>query len=643
MFVLKRSHRNPILIPDRDHYWEASATFNLTVVRKGRKTFGLYRALSSKDRLRAPEQISIIGIGESLDGLHFDNRRKFIEPVEEWEKYGCEDPRTTFFEGKYYTFYTALSTYPFGPEGIKVAVAISNSLDQVEERHLVTPFNAKAMTLFPERIGGKVTVIFSAHTDGAVAKMSIAQVNKIEDLWSKEFWDNWHEHIDDHVLTGIRRTEHDHIEVGASPIKTKAGWLLIFSYIQNFFPAPEPKRFGIEAMLLDRKNPLKVIGKTKGPMMIPEDPSERSGQVSETIFPSGAAVDGDKLTIYYGASDTTVCAAFVGLNDLVSSICPDTSPEWHFTRAKVNPILSPIFSHAWESKAAFNPAAIDLDGKVHILYRALSEDNTSTLGYAVSKDGITIDERLPEPIYLPREEFEAKKIAGGNSGCEDPRITKIGSTLYMCYTAFDGIGPPRVAITSIKESDFLKRNWKWSKPMIITPKTVDDKDTCIVPEKIGGKYLVLHRIGTDICCDYVNTLDFTKETIDKCIRVLGPRPGAWDGTKVGITAPPIKTKHGWLLLYHAVSENHHTYRVGAILLDLKDPTLVLARSADPIFEPQEEYEKLGIVNNVVFPCGMIVRKGVVYIYYGGGDKVTGVATMDLDIIVRALVQGAKYS
>ncbi|MBX4189353.1 hypothetical protein KW785_02030 [Candidatus Parcubacteria bacterium] len=641
MFVLKRSHRNPILIPDRDHYWEASATFNLCAVKKGKKIYGLYRALSSKDRLRTPDQISIVGIGESLDGLHFENRRKFIEPVMEWERYGCEDPRTTHFEGKYYTFYTALSHYPFVPEGIKVAVAVHKDFTHVEERHLVTPFNAKAMTLFPERIAGKITVIFSAHTDGSVAKMCIAQVERIEELWSLDFWESWHAGIDEHVIN-LRRSEYDHVEVGAPPIRTKQGWLLVYSYIQNFFPSSEPRRFGIEAILLDPKDPKKIIGRTKGPIMIPEEPSERSGQVSDTIFPTGALIEGDKLTIYYGASDTTVCAAFVGLNDLISTIHPTTAPRWQFTRAKGNPIIVPDPSHTWESKATLNPAALDLGGKVHILYRALSEDNTSTIGYASSKDGITIDDRHDEPIYMPREDFESKKIANGNSGCEDPRLTKIGKVIYMCYTAFDGIGPPRVAITSIKEADFIKKNWKWEKPILITPKSIDDKDTCILPEKIGGKYLVLHRIGTDICCDYVNSLDFKRETIDKCIRVLGPRPGAWDGTKVGITAPPIKTKQGWLLLYHAVSENHHTYRVGAILLDLKDPTIVLARSADPIFEPQEEYEKVGIVNNVVFPCGMIVRKGMVYIYYGGGDKVTGVATMELDVIVDALVKGAKY-
>ena len=635
MFVIKRTKDNPILVPTRDHYWEAHSTFNMSTVKRGRSIYGLYRAMSGKDILRSPEQISTIGIGKSSDGLHFESRKQFIEPKEEWERYGCEDPRVTFFEGRYYIFYTALSKFPFEAEGIKVAVAVSDNLKQVDERHLVTPFNAKAMTLFPERIDGKVTAIFSAHTDTPPAKMVIVQADDIEDLWSQKFWKKWYENIDKHIIDP-RRAEQDHVEVGASPIKTKYGWLLIYSHIEHYFHSSDRRpQFGIEALLLDLKDPYKIIGRTNGSMLVPEEPYEISGHVSNIVFPSGAILNGDILTIYYGASDTTTCSARVSISDLISTIYAKTKSHWCFKRFEENPVISPK-GNSWESKATFNPAAIDLKGKIHILYRALSGDNTSTIGYASSIDGVRINERLSEPIYVPREDFESKKIEGGNSGCEDPRLTKIGNNLYMCYTAFDGIGPPRVAVASIRETDFLARRWKWKKPRLITPRGVDDKDACIFPEKIKGEYLVIHRIGTDICADFLTSLDFKKEMVDKCIRIFGPRSGMWDGTKVGITAPPIKTKSGWVLLYHAVSEIHHTYRVGVVLLDLKDPTVVLARSADPIFSPEMLYEKEGIVNNVVFPCGMIVRDELLYIYYGGADKVVGVATMELNIIINAL-------
>src|SRR3989344_2537065 len=281
MFVIKRTEDNPILVPTRDHHWEASATFNMSPVKRGRSIYGLYRAISSKDSLRTPDQISTIGIAKSSDGLHFEDRRQFIKPVEEWEKFGCEDPRVTFFEGKYYIFYTALSIYPFVPEGIRVAVAISDDLKEVKERHRVTTFNSKAMTLFPERINGKVTVLFSAHTDGAAAKMVVAQADDISEFWSPKFWDKWYPKIAEHEIEKLRRDNYDHVEVGATPIKTKYGWLLIYSHIQNFFSGGERgPHFGIEALLLDLENPQKIIGRTEGPMLVPEEPYEISGHVS---------------------------------------------------------------------------------------------------------------------------------------------------------------------------------------------------------------------------------------------------------------------------------------------------------------------------------------------------------------------------
>ncbi|OGI58426.1 hypothetical protein A3F19_01540 [Candidatus Nomurabacteria bacterium RIFCSPHIGHO2_12_FULL_37_29] len=319
----------------------------------------------------------------------------------------------------------------------------------------------------------------------------------------------------------------------------------------------------------------------------------------------------------------------------------ETSREWHFERSYKNPIIVADKTHPWEAKATFNPAAIRIGGKTHILYRALSMDNTSSIGYASSLDGVKIDEKLAEPIYIPREDFELKKVAGENSGCEDPRLTKIGKNIFMCYTAYDSIGPPQVAITSITEKNFLQKNWKWTKPILITPAGFDDKDTCIFPEKIDGKYFVLHRMGGEICGDYLKSLDFKNQKIKKCIRIIGSRINSWDNAKVGISAPPMKTKYGWLLLYHGISRSHNTYRVGALLLDKNDPAIVLARTTDPIFSPEEPYEKIGIVNNVVFPCGMVEKDGLLYIYYGGADTVVGVATMGLDIVLRALTRDIK--
>jgi predicted GH43/DUF377 family glycosyl hydrolase len=435
----------------------------------------------------------------------------------------------------------------------------------------------------------------------------------------------------------------DHTEVGATPIKTSHGWIFLYSHIQNYFPSSNnfDKIFGIEVVLLDLKNPFKILGRTEGPVLVPRESYELLGHVPDIIFPSGAILEKDTLFIYYGASDTTTCMAHVNMTDLVSTMLPKTGDKWHFHRAKGNPIITPDKSHSWEAQATFNPAALRIRNMTHILYRALSMDNTSSVGYASTKDGITIIERQASPAYIPREDFELKKIAGGNSGCEDPRLTKVGKTIYMCYTAFDGIGPPRVAVSSISEKNFLLKNWQWEKPIIITPVGLDDKDTCIFPEKTNGKYFILHRVGDEICGDYLKSLNFKTQIVKKCIRIIGPRINTWDSLKVGISAPPIKTKYGWLLLYHGISKNHHTYRIGAALLDLNDPAIVLARTSDPIFEPKEIYEKVGIVNNVVFPCGMVEKDGLLYVYYGGADTVLGVATVELNILIRALMRDVK--
>lgn len=642
MYVAKKSEHNPILIPNKDHYWEEFATFNMNPIKHGKKVYGLYRAISAVDNLTTQKHVSIIGIGSCTDGINFKDRKPFIKPEKHFDACGCEDPRATFFEGKYYIFYTALSNFPFGPDNIKVAVAVSKDLKKVEERHLVTPFNAKAMTLFPERINGKIVVIFSAYTDMPPAKVCFAKLDKIEELWDKSFWEEWVLDIDSHSVD-FRRNDYDHLEIGATPLKTKYGWLLIYSHIQNYFQGPErlDRIFGIEALLLDTKDPTKIIGMTGGPIIVPGENYELSGYISDVIFPSGAMIDKDKLSIYYGAADTTVCVAHVSLTDLINTMNLKNDNSWEFNRYKLNPIISPKPENKWEARATFNPAAIHLGGKVHILYRTLSDDNTSFIGYASSIDGFSIDERLDSPIYVPREDFEMKKVPNGNSGCEDPRITKIGKTLYLCYTAYDSVNPPKVAVSSISEKDFLEHKWNWSKPFIITPEGLDDKDTCIFPEKFKEGYFILHRMNNEICGDYLDSLEFNADQVNKCIRVIGPRKNAWDSAKVGITAPPIKTKYGWLLLYHGVSKSHSTYRVGALLLDLKDPAIVLARTSDPIFAPQEDYEKFGVVNGVVFPCGMVVRGKELFIYYGGGDKVTGVATIKLKNILDSLLRGMR--
>ena len=102
----------------------------------------------------------------------------------------------------------------------------------------------------------------------------------------------------------------------------------------------------------------------------------------------------------------------------------------------------------------------------------------------------------------------------------------------------------------------------------------------------------------------------------------------WESSKIGAGPPPIKTREGWVLIYHGVDENT-VYRAGVALLDLKDPSKVNSRSIHPILDPEKEYERIGDVPNVVFPEGAVVIDDELFVYYGGADKVCCVATVPL--------------
>jgi len=631
MFVVKKSENNPIIKPSEKNHWESYATFNWCPIEDGKTTRVLYRAMSYPEILTMDSSgSSSIGYAESRDGEKFTKRRQFIFPQEGWEKYGCEDPRVTKIGDTFYIFYTALSTIPFGADGIKVGLAKTKDFKKIDEKHLITPFNAKAMTLFPKKINGKFVAILTVNTDRPPSNVAIAVFNKEEDMWSQDYWNLWYKNLDDHVIDP-RRNDKDHIEVGAPPVWTKDGWLLVYSYIQHYFDGGE-RIFGIEAILLDHKDPTKIIGRTKGPLIAPGI-EEKSGNVPNVVFPTGSLIRGKKLEIYYGSSDTTCFKASVSLDNLLTSMQPEKAKKT-IVRYDKNPTITPNEKNEWEAKAVFNPGAIDLGDKVHILYRAMSHDNTSTIGYAMSKNGLSIDEKLDKPIYIPREDFEIKKRPG-NSGCEDPRLVQVDNHIHMFYTAFNAEDMPRVAVSSIHTDDFLKKNWNWSKPVVITPSGVMDKDTGIIPKKIKGKYLIIHRIGDVICMNEIKDLVFETDEVYKCIELFGPRKGMWDSKKVGIASPPIETKDGWILFYHGVSDTS-TYRVGAVLLDLKNPNIVLSRTTSAIFEPVEDYEKVGQVNNVVFPCGSVERKGTIYLYYGGADSVVGVATIKTKTLLSIL-------
>lgn len=540
MFV-KSFIGNPILSPNPKNKWEAIASFNGCPVKVGDDYFLLYRALGETNIENQKVLLSTVGMAKSDDKTNFLNRKQFIYPQLNWEKFGCEDPRITFLDGEYFVFYTAISDYPITKDGIRIALATSPDLKTITEKHLVTPFNAKAMTLFPKKINGNYAAIFTYGTELGNSTMAFASFPKKTDIWSPDYWQNWTQHLDHHKIE-LGRLNTDRVEVGSPPIEIKAGWLIFFSHIQNYFSNSQV--FGIEAAILDKNDPTKVLFQTIEPIMLPQEEYELSGIVPNVIFPSGALLPNGLIYLYYGAADTSTAVSVFALADLLLIMKATPKHQTKLDKYQNNPILRPNSFYPWQAKAVLNPTVFYHNGIFHIIYRAMSNDNTSVFGYATSSDGYNIDYFHPEPIYIPRTDFESKKIPNGNSGCEDPRITLIGEKIYLVYTAYNGVDPPGIAISSISVADFLDRQWQqWSIPKFISKPRVDDKDGCLFPEKINGKYVFFHRPGSvGMCVDLIDDLNFENDyrlSSDYCLPL---NFNNWDNLKTGVAGVPIKTK-----------------------------------------------------------------------------------------------------
>ena len=307
-----------------------------------------------------------------------------------------------------------------------------------------------------------------------------------------------------------------------------------------------------------------------------------------------------------------------------------------------NPILRGIAEHPWESKYVFNPGTMKLNGKIYILYRACGEDEVSRIGLAISSDGFHIDERLEEPIFEPVDKWEKR-------GCEDPRPVLIKERIYMLYTAYDSV-TAQIALASIALNDFLGHRWsQWKRHGLIFP-GFDNKDATLFPEMFDGRYIMYHRIDPSIWISSSERPDSPWPREDHRI-LLGPGAGmAWDGFKIGGGCQPIKTKYGWLLIYHGVDQSF-VYRLGVLLVALNDPYQLVYRSPNPVLEPEEAYE-IGeegcYVPNVVFTCGAVpsVDKEVledndeVLVYYGAADTAACVATAKVsDLIPEEIRRG----
>jgi len=303
-------------------------------------------------------------------------------------------------------------------------------------------------------------------------------------------------------------------------------------------------------------------------------------------------------------------------------------------RYNKNPILKPINANWWESEAVFNPAILYDGDKVHMLYRAVGKDDNyiSRIGYASSVDGFNF-QRQNGIAMGPVEDYE-------KYGLEDPRLIQIGSQIFITYVVLsDYVSRGPIGSTALATTTDFKEYVRFG---IITSKGSNNKDVVLFHEKINNKYLFLHRptgwVGEKFGVDKPSIwlgeggslTNFENHTI-----LLRPKY-QWEDSRIGSGPPPIKTKKGWLLIYHGVDTNL-VYRTGAVLLDISDPSKVVGRTENPILEPEELFEKTGYVKNVVFPTGSCIIDDDLFLYYGGADKVCCVATVKLDSLLERIL------
>lgn len=341
------------------------------------------------------------------------------------------------------------------------------------------------------------------------------------------------------------------------------------------------------------------------------------------------------------------------------------------TKYKANPILSPDPTIEWEERCVLNPAVVYDENKNEfvMLYRAAGNDvrHQIKLGLATSKDGVNFVRDSEQPVFEGHHE-EA------DGGCvEDPRLMKIGDMYYLTYAArayapgryweepwvegeskapryldkTDLIGDEipffaknNITVSYLAATKDFKVYKKFGR---ITKSTVDDRDVYLFPEKINDKYVMISRpkfknTSLKMPSIWISFSDDLIEYDNPELLMTGEQ--WWEVQRIGGGTPPIKTDKGWFMLYHGV-DARGVYRVGAILMDLIDPSKIIARTKDFIMEPDQDFELNGIYQGCVFPTGSVVKDGILYVYYGCADTYIGLATCNFNEIINFIYNNCR--
>ncbi len=457
-------------------------------------------------------------------------------------------------------------------------------------------------------------------------------------------------------LLKTRKSYFDHYRISPAQVFVRSEGIVLLYYAWD-----KKENYSLGVALFSKNDPKKILWRSKTPLW---RQSKEKNLKNIGLSPVGVTSLRKRPVSYWQNEAGEFVSVFLPqiwfLSQEEKKEAEQAGPE-HATpqmkKSRKNPIVEPRGGNKWDCDAAFNPTAMRKKDKTYVLYRAMGKDPISVLGCAETSDGTHVDNIYEEPVYIPRSKFEGAKqpidpasavkymSGGGCGGCEDARIIEIEGRYYLTYVAYDGANPPRVALSSISVEDFHNGKYdNWTEPVLISRPGVVDKNACILPEKINGKYVIYHRIYPNILVDYVDSLDqFDGETVFlQNEYVIPPRPLMWDSKKIGVGPSPIKTKHGWLAIYQAVGrQDPGRYKIGAMLLDLEDPTKVICRSNEPIVEPVEWYENNGHKAGVVYPCGATVHDGNLFVYYGGADKFTCVATRKIDDFLEQLLSSNR--
>jgi len=308
-----------------------------------------------------------------------------------------------------------------------------------------------------------------------------------------------------------------------------------------------------------------------------------------------------------------------------------------FRRHPNNPILS-VEDWPYNVNSVFNAAAAEVGGQILLLVRVEDFRGISHFTVARSNDGVSNWKIDVEPTLRPEPAEHPEELWG----IEDPRVTLLEELGQwgVTYTAFSK-GGPLISLATTKDFRAFERLGPVMPP--------EDKDAALFPSRIGDRWAMLHRpvarspqLPTNIWLSFSPDLRHWGHHQE----IIHAREGSWwDANKIGLSAPPIETSEGWLVLYHGVrtTPSGSIYRLGLVLLDLEDPIRVMRRTDEWIFGPKAAYEREGDVDDVVFPCGWTTKDDIVNMYYGAADSCIALASVKLSELVQYLLRCPNHS